>query len=342
MAGHSTPSTAYATGTISIYQSLQSDHESDSDEPYVVTVQGGMGGGGGRVPMFRSEVWERGRVNGTAGTPPKVRQAYQDTPSIDNNTIEPVLAYQPLSSTQPIANHKHLYITNQILRKRLHTPHPSFKQTPNHRPLPKMYKIDAISSVKSGGLPGHSEAIYTLSLIRHRMSITMIQPGLQGGYESLLSLTSFARDDHGSHIAAGYPAENPVVGGRDWLLSGSRDRTLRLWSLAGGKTRVIKVYHGGHEGSILSLFTTLIPIKEAHQPRTPPPTNKRAERDRRERLVAVSAGSDGFLCLWDIEHGGTPETSVRAHDGPILCVKGNYERVVSCSKGEQRLQAGRC
>lgn len=132
------------------------------------------------------------------------------------------------------------------------------------------------------------------------------------------------------------------VSGRDWLLSASRDHTLRLWQLSSPKPRVVKIYHGGHIGSVLCLSVTSV-APESSRPRResgPAGSPSRSRRQSRpgsgegKRLMAVSGGSDGRLCLWDVEHGdGKPEKMIEAHTDSVLCVRADDERVVSSSKG---------
>lgn len=119
------------------------------------------------------------------------------------------------------------------------------------------------------------------------------------------------------------------VSGRDWLLSGSRDRTLRLWQLDHPKPRVVKVFMGAHEGSILSAFVVKL---------------KPASRDgvAKEKLMGITGGSDGKICTWDLEGDGTAEKEVMAHQNSVMCVKGDDERIVSCSKGKTRSVLSYC
>jgi WD40 repeat protein len=92
-----------------------------------------------------------------------------------------------------------------------------------------------------------------------------------------------------------------IITGRDWLLSGSRDRTLRLWTLNGVRPKVVKIFHGGHEGSIL-----------LNVPQTYPPVSP--SRYCYETFPA-SMPSPGTL-------------------RSVLCVRGNTRHIVTCSKGE--------
>jgi WD40 repeat protein len=127
---------------------------------------------------------------------------------------------------------------------------------------------------------------------------------------------------------------------RDWLLSGSRDLTLRLWNLASPNPKVVKVFYGGHTGSVLSLDVVRVPVPRSERAKLAPQGSpaRRAGLSGAEalsRVMAISAGGDGRLCLWDIEHGdGKPEKVVQAHEEAVYCVRADDERIVSCSKGE--------
>jgi WD40 repeat protein len=325
----------------------QSDLASDSDgeDPLdTLTGQGGMGGGGGinaQSQCMGTKVWERSKRSMFSNP------LGQWIPPVSSEKIghqsndPPILSYQPLPTTQPEPNYKHLYIAHCILHNRLHATQTPYVRHPD--PDVRQYVINPVSSVQSGGLPGHNEIIYSLSRIRHRMCIKIARSnGVGGGYDSLISLTSFARGegDYGGYDIDHNTASPVVISGRDWILSGSRDTTLRLWLLDGAESRVVKVFHGGHSGSVLSHFTGMIPVCVKDEPSTPKfggsvsPSKK--SRIPQERLVAVSAGSDGTLCLWDVENGdGSPEKTVQAHDSSVLCVRGNSKYIVSSSKGQR-------
>jgi len=301
----------------------------DSDDTFghtdPIAAQGGLGGGGDISPVanpaaLRRSVWERSgsglpTYSSSSSTQP------QGAPEFDTSAFQeaPVPSSLPVPTPTPTANLKHLHIVHRILSRRMRSP-----QTPLHcrkigdRRSKRMRSrtVDARSSIEAGGLPGHSETIYSLKMIRHRMSITMTQarPDCRhrppdGPFQTMMTLTG---------ISPG-PADAPViVSGRDWLLSGSRDRTLRLWQMACPEPKVVKVFHGGHTGSVLSHFVVKLPDKDG----------------KAERVMAVSGGSDGKICLWDVEHGdGSPEKVVKAHHDSVLCVAGDDERIVSCSKG---------
>jgi WD40 repeat protein len=80
------------------------------------------------------------------------------------------------------------------------------------------------------------------------------------------------------------------------------------------------VFMGGHEGSVLSTFVVKLTSSE--------------NGTSIEKMVAISGGSDGKICRWDIEGDGRAEKDIMAHAGSVLCVKGDQERIVSCSKGQ--------
>jgi WD40 repeat protein len=215
---------------------------------------------------------------------------------------EPIISSYLPDTELPEVNYKHLYLTHRIISSRIRTPsNPTTGE--GQRPL----IVDAISSIEAGGLPGHSEAIYSLALFRHPLAFN-------------LDIASCLTCDNG--ISRGQDTE---ASGRDWLLSGSRDKTLRLWQLDHPKPRVVKVLMGGHTGSVLSTFVVKLSKASAFDP---------ASKERKEKILAVSGGSDGRICSWDIKGDGTPEKQVSAHTDSVLCVKGDTERIVSCSKGK--------
>ena len=304
-----------------------------SDERFshvdVLAAQGGLGGGGGIDPLakpspVRRDVWER-----SASGLPSHLHASSCAPTQSKNTNRsifndpPILSHLSLPTPLPTPNYKHLYIIHSLLSRRMHSAQPH--SVPRSRKL-RVRTIDAFSSFEAGGLPGHSEAIYSLELVRHSMSIRMIPIGefenqlrpKNGPFDTLVILAGMSRGPARSSIG---PGDGPVVvAGRDWLLSGSRDRTLRLWQMGCPTPRVVKVFHGGHTGSILSHFVVKLSTRNGQS----------------ERLMAVSGGSDGRICLWDIEHGdGLPEKEEHVHSDSVLCVKGDEQRVVSCSRGEK-------
>jgi WD40 repeat protein len=203
--------------------------------------------------------------------------------------------------------------------------------------IPRVF--DAISSIQAGGLPGHSETIYCLKIIARSMQISMTKTCADcltnsafPTFDALLSSSSVNNRSCGD-------AGSVLVTSRDWLLSGSRDLSLRLWQLASPAPKVVKVFHGGHTGSVLSLDVVNIPMQQGDRSKYVPhgSPSRRAGLSYKEvttRAMAVSGGSDGKLCLWDLEHGdGSPTKVVEAHEDSVYCVRADNERVVSCSKG---------
>jgi hypothetical protein len=240
----------------------------------------------------RQSVWER---TGLASLPIFTSSPVKlpAPPTITELEDPPISSHLSTSSETPMpaVNYKHLYLAHRIISTRI--------QTEEVRPM----VVDAITSIESGGLSGHTEAIYSLSLFRHPLTFTINQ------HEAMYNLQD------------GLPKPGRMeVSGSDWLLSGSRDKTLRLWQLDTPKPRVVKVFMGAHEGSVLSTFVVKLSTSD----------------NGREggRLIAVSGGSDGKICRWDVESDGTAEKVVVAHTGSVLCVKGDEERIVSCSKGK--------
>lgn len=229
----------------------------------------------------------------------------------------PVRSHLVLPTAFPKANYKHLYLVRRILSRRMTDTRPADLEAASRR-TPSLWEPDVQiltsgSSTALGGLPGHAESIYSLHLFRHSMRIP-----LSTGAEDLVSGLSAAWPSPArmstSWPGPGSPAPSgQIVAGRDWLLSGSRDCTLRLWAL-GTRPRVVKIFSGGHTRSILTHFVTELP-----GPNGP-------------KLMAISAGSDGRIVSWDLEGDGSPEKIVQAHSDSIFFMRGNAKYLVSCSK----------
>ncbi|EKM55022.1 uncharacterized protein PHACADRAFT_255327 [Phanerochaete carnosa HHB-10118-sp] len=87
------------------------------------------------------------------------------------------------------------------------------------------------------------------------------------------------------------------------LFTGSKDRSIREWDIAGGGLR--RVIEGVHEGSVLSICAY--------------------------NGLLVSGGSDRRVVVWDLSTGD-PVRILRDHTDSVLCVRFNDRRLVSCSK----------
>ena len=234
----------------------------------------------------------------------------------------------------PQVNYKHLYLIHQKLKTRLRTlnnpPYPRADSIRYGRLTEygeKKRKIEPLildlnASIVNGGLPGHREAIYTLAIVRHPMVVPrplLHEPSNCQPSQSALFL------DTRSAQSIDFDGEraNHTVIGRDWILSGSRDKTLRLWTIDTSQPTVVKVFQNGHTGSILCQATII----------TMPLTREESGSGPKDKLYAVTGGNDGRLCIWDVEVGDRPVRSITAHSGSILCVKADKKRVVSCSSG---------
>lgn len=269
------------------------------------------------------------------------------TPSISRRTIPylDIPSHLPGVASLPQVNYKHLYLVRDMLARRIRggeimssTLAASIdnQRRSTHRQV-RPRTIDAISSIQAGGLYGHTQTIYALQLISRQMSIAPTvshSPNSHASYSEMgqshdLIPPVSTRDIPPSSWLGGADLPNRnSTSGRDWLLSASRDHTLRLWQLSTTHPRVVKVFSNGHKGSVLCLSVTTVTSTQAKQ-------GSSTSRADGNRIVAVSGGSDGRLCLWDIENGrGEPEKVIKAHTDSILCLKADDERVVTSSKGE--------
>ncbi|KAL7420155.1 hypothetical protein Q5752_005121 [Cryptotrichosporon argae] len=292
---------------------------------------------GGRISGV-GKVWER--TNGLpfyAQSPSLSASSSPRPPEIQDQLIVSHLA---LPTSIPRPNYKHLYLTHDMLRRRMcartRAHPPSLAASPGARRFPRPYVLNSSSSIRAGGLPAHAESIYSVCLIHHAMAVTREGPDeLAAADVEGLWFDPFAHMDLTGPTPTVAPWPDKRVGlrgarqsqtlvftGRDWLLSAARDSTLRLWQLACPQPRVVKVFFGGHESSVLCHYVVELPLHQG-----------KGKGVGKSRMLAVSGGSDGLICVWDIEGGdGRPEYSWRAHDDSVLFMRGDDERIVSCSK----------
>lgn len=224
---------------------------------------------------IRANVWERG--------------TYPRRPLVRAEAVKQVIpSHLPLSTPQPTPNFKHLRLVDRILANRM-----------GSMMIPTSTVLDTMASLRAGGLHGHDMAVYCLQLVHHPMHVTRPRScegecATHPGYFPILPA------EHAAHCP-----EKISVTSRDWLLTGSRDQTLRMWTLS-PTPHVVKIFKG-HDSSVLTLSA--------------------------RGLKAVGGGSDGRLCLWDLEGDERPIKSVQAHRDSILCVRMDDRRIVTCSKG---------
>jgi F-box and WD-40 domain protein 1/11 len=93
-----------------------------------------------------------------------------------------------------------------------------------------------------------------------------------------------------------------------YLVSGSRDRTLRIWDL--DTRRLVRDPLRGHKGSVLCL---------------------QFDADPSEDLI-VSGSSDSTVILWRFSTGQTLQTLRNAHKESVLNVRFDHRILVTCSK----------
>lgn len=94
----------------------------------------------------------------------------------------------------------------------------------------------------------------------------------------------------------------------EYLVSGSRDRTIRIWNLQ--TRRLVRMPLVGHRGSVLCL---------------------QFDSDPDEDLI-VSGSSDSNVILWKFSTGQIIQRLHRAHREPVLNVKFDKNILVTCSK----------
>lgn len=94
----------------------------------------------------------------------------------------------------------------------------------------------------------------------------------------------------------------------NWLLSGSRDKTIAIWDL--DTQRRVRTLSGGHTGSVLCLQF------DEHQ----------AED------IVVSGGSDSLVVVWRFSTGHMIRKIVNAHKESVLNLRFDHRYLITCSK----------
>lgn len=270
---------------------------------------------------IRGLVWER------SGGLPTYTTKRPRTSLSEGKIDSPIPSHMSEPLPLPLVNYRHLALAHGIITRRMRLgqgmpiSQPTALVRGKSPRIPQTIRprvIDAISSIDAGGLPGHAETVYALQLIARQMTIDLGKKCPDCHPDAPFDMTRHA------HARA-----QATVSGRDWLLSSSRDHTLRLWQL-GVRPKVVRVFHDGHTGSVLCHAVVHVPVLEARGK-----ARRRGSIKGKTKVMAVSGGSDGRVCLWDIEHGdGRPEKVIEAHTASVLCIRADDERVVTSSKGE--------
>ncbi|EAU84060.2 nuclear distribution protein nudF [Coprinopsis cinerea okayama7 len=120
------------------------------------------------------------------------------------------------------------------------------------------------------------------------------------------------------------------------IMTGSRDRTIKVWSLKTGQ--VLGTFQGVHTGSVLCLKF------ERDWDRHGKEARSLSGSLENHKGMLVSGSSDCTICVWDIELGdivpGTSDREVKAevrellkgHEGGVLDIRMDEKWIVSCSK----------
>lgn len=253
------------------------------------------------------------------------------------NAAPPIASHNPEPFPKPLVNYKHLYLTHRIIKKRFI----------NARQRP--YILDSRTSCLSGGLEGHREGIYCLQILHEELSIPNTA-ATQG-------VTPHSPTRRGTETAAGLGGLNPslagtippartaaTIEGRNWIFSGSRDKTIRLWDL--DTLRVVKIYQSdpasnqGHTNSVLTLHARTVSgpssVGSTAGAGVTGTTSGKC-------VKMISGGSDGRLVIWDVLSGKILD-QIQAHERgeSVLCVRFDEKRIVSCSKGESSACSSSC
>lgn len=245
------------------------------------------------------------------------------TPGLASASL-PIASHSHEPFPKPHVNYKHLYLLHRIVKQRFI----SGRQRP--------YILDSRTSSLNGGLEGHREGIYCLQILHEELVVPTSMPSAMVP-PSPTRRPADAAVSSGTAAATGLTSvrSTPTVEGRNWVLSGSRDKTIRLWDL--DTLRVVKIYQSdpslnqGHTNSVLTLHARTVPST----------TDDGSSAGMSGRVSAagkcvkmISGGSDGRLVIWDVLTGKILG-QIQAHERgeSVLCVRFDEKRIVSCSKG---------
>jgi WD40 repeat protein len=131
----------------------------------------------------------------------------------------------------------------------------------------------------------------------------------------------------------------------EWLITGSRDKTIRIWRLSPvdlqgnvGKTRLMRTVLEAHAGSVLSLdFEIAAAGDDAEE------VEGRKPKDKAQKGMIVTGSSDMTAGIWDVDFPTSDESKskkprverigiLRGHIGGVLDVCLGKRHIVTCSK----------
>lgn len=200
--------------------------------------------------------------------------------------------------------------------------------------------MDNRKSLLNGGLEGHKEGIYCLQIFNWEMSFSSpatsspSNSNKDSSSSGIASISTTAHNRRSSFDAS--QKDVPFAEGKNWLFSGSRDKSIRLWDL--NTSKVVKIFNydttaqKGHTGSVLSICVA--PITSLPGPgKIGIGIGGVGNGNKSVRMI--SGGSDGKLIVWDVGSGRIVK-EIQAHERTeaVLCVRFDERRIVSCSKGE--------
>ncbi|KAJ7291150.1 WD40 repeat-like protein [Mycena rebaudengoi] len=129
------------------------------------------------------------------------------------------------------------------------------------------------------------------------------------------------------------------------IITGSRDRTIKVWSLRTGA--LLATFHGAHRGSVLCLkFEGLVDVGPDGEAVALARTSRKPVVGRGARGFMVTGSSDCSVCVWDLsspppfvgddagegEVRGVVRAVLKGHGGGVLDLRIDEKWIVSCSK----------
>ncbi|KAL1892632.1 hypothetical protein Sste5346_006917 [Sporothrix stenoceras] len=170
-------------------------------------------------------------------------------------------------------------------------PVPAREASPEGLPKPSLWVLDGVS----GKYRMNWKHLYTL---RRRLEANW-ELGKYTNFQ--FPHPDYPNEAHGECIYT-------IQFNQDYLVSGSRDRTIRIWNLQ--TRRLARMPFVGHRGSVLCLQFDSSP----------------------EEDLIVSGSSDSNVILWRFSTGEILQRLHRAHREPVLNVKFDKNILVTCSK----------